>query len=71
MTGRDAILDAFDRLFAAAATKLDVTLTPEDRAKVLWQNAARLYNDGQLPPPPESVEAVKDLEAWNKVHWSE
>ena len=33
MTGRDAILDAFDRLFAAAATKLDVTLTPEDRAE--------------------------------------
>jgi predicted TIM-barrel fold metal-dependent hydrolase len=46
-------------------------LTPEDRAKVLWQNAARLYNDGQLPPPPDPVEAVKDLEAWNKVHWSE
>jgi predicted TIM-barrel fold metal-dependent hydrolase len=46
-------------------------LTPEDRAKVLWQNAARLYNDGQLPPPPDPVEAVKDVEAWNKVHWSE
>jgi predicted TIM-barrel fold metal-dependent hydrolase len=46
-------------------------LTPEDRAKVLWQNAARLYNDGQLPLPPDPVEVVKDLEAWNKVHWSE
>jgi hypothetical protein len=32
MTGRDAILDAFDRLFAAAATKLDVKLTPQERA---------------------------------------
>jgi hypothetical protein len=46
-------------------------LTPEDRARVLWQNAARLYNDGQLPPPPDPVGAMKDLEAWNKVHWSE
>jgi predicted TIM-barrel fold metal-dependent hydrolase len=46
-------------------------LTPEARAKVLSGNAARLYNDGQLPPPPDPVEAVKDLEAWNKVHWSE
>jgi predicted TIM-barrel fold metal-dependent hydrolase len=45
-------------------------LTPEDRAKVLWQNAARLYNDGQLPPPPDPVGTVQDLEAWNKVHWS-
>src|SRR5262245_40795230 len=46
-------------------------LTPEARAKVLCGNAVRLYNDGQLPPPPESAGEVKDLEAWNKVHWSE
>jgi hypothetical protein len=46
-------------------------LTPEARAKVLCGNAVRLYNDGQLPPPPDPVGAVKDLEAWNKVHWGE
>jgi len=46
-------------------------LTPEARAKVLCGNAARLYNAGQLPPLPDPVEDVKDLEAWNKVHWGE
>jgi hypothetical protein len=46
-------------------------LMPEARAKVLCRNAARLYNDGQLPPPPDAAEEVKDLEAWNKVHWGE
>jgi hypothetical protein len=44
-------------------------LTPEDRAKVLCGNAARLYNDGQLPLPADPPGEVKDLEAWNKVHW--
>ena len=41
------------------------------RARVLCGNAVRLYNDGQLPPPPEPADEVKDLEAWNKVHWGE
>jgi predicted TIM-barrel fold metal-dependent hydrolase len=44
-------------------------LTPEGRAKVLCGNAARLYNDGQLPPPADPPGEVKDLEAWHKVHW--
>jgi hypothetical protein len=46
-------------------------LTPESRAKVLCGNAARLYNAGQLPPPADPPGDVKDLEAWNKVHWHE
>jgi hypothetical protein len=60
MTGRDAILDAFDRLFAAAATKLDVTLTPEDRAEAKEAFSERfsavldLTNRFESPPfPPE------------------
>ena len=44
-------------------------LTPELRAKVLWQNAARLYNDGQTPPAHAPVSDVADLGAWNKSHW--
>ena len=31
MSARDAILAAFDELFDAAATKLNVTVTPQDR----------------------------------------
>ena len=46
-------------------------LRPEDRAKVLCGNAARLYNDGQLPPPADPPGEVRDLEAWNQVHWHE
>jgi predicted TIM-barrel fold metal-dependent hydrolase len=46
-------------------------LGPEARAKVLCGNAVRLYNDGQLPPPADPPGEVKDLEAWNKVHWHE
>jgi hypothetical protein len=32
MTGREALLQAFDRLFDAAAEKLKITCTPEERA---------------------------------------
>jgi predicted TIM-barrel fold metal-dependent hydrolase len=46
-------------------------LTPPDRSKVLCGNAARLYNDGRLPPPADPPGDVQDLEAWNKVHWRE
>jgi uncharacterized protein len=46
-------------------------LRVEDRAKVLCGNAARLYNDGQLPPPADPPGDVRDLEAWNQVHWHE
>jgi predicted TIM-barrel fold metal-dependent hydrolase len=46
-------------------------LTPENRAKILSGNAARLYNEGRLPPPADPPGDVKDLEAWNEVHWHE
>ncbi len=44
-------------------------LTPEQRAKVLSGNAARLYNGGQLPPPADPRGDVTDIETWNKEHW--
>jgi len=41
MTGRDALLQAFDRLFDAAARKLNVVCTPEERAEAKEQFARR------------------------------
>src|SRR5437870_11799188 len=41
MTGREALLQAFDRLFDAAAKKLNVVCTPEERADAKEQFASR------------------------------
>lgn len=41
MSGRDAILAAFDELFDAAAAKLDVAVTPEERAEARTHFADR------------------------------
>lgn len=41
MTGREALLSAFDRLFDAAARKLAVTCTPEERAEAKEQFTRR------------------------------
>jgi hypothetical protein len=41
MTGREALLHAFDRLFDAAAKKLNVVCTSEERAEAKEQFAAR------------------------------
>ncbi len=41
MTGREALLEAFDRLFDAAAKKLDVVCTAEERAQAKEQFASR------------------------------
>jgi hypothetical protein len=41
MTGRDALLQAFDRLFDAAAKKLRVVCTPEERTEAKEQFASR------------------------------
>lgn len=41
MTGREALLQAFDRLFDAASKKLQVTCTPEERAEAKEQFARR------------------------------
>jgi hypothetical protein len=67
MTGRDALLEAFDRLFLAAATKLDVKVTPEERAEAREQFAERfsavldLTNRFESPPLP--AEVVDEMEA--------
>ena len=41
MTGRDALLGTFDRLFDAAAAKLGISCTPEERAHAKADFAAR------------------------------
>jgi hypothetical protein len=41
MTGREALLQAFDRLFDAAARKLQVVCTPEERAEAKEQFVRR------------------------------
>src|SRR5213593_3505748 len=41
MTGREALLQAFDRLFDAAARKLNVVCTPEERDEAKDQFVAR------------------------------
>ena len=41
MTGREALLQAFDRLFDAASRKLNVVCTPEERAEAKEQFASR------------------------------
>lgn len=46
-------------------------LTPEQRHKVLAGNAARLYNQGVLPPPADAPGEVDDIETWNREHWHE
>lgn len=60
MTGRDALLDAFDRLFSVAATRLQVTVTPAEAAHAREQFterfAAALDLTGRLETqglPPE------------------
>lgn len=58
MTGRDALLLAFDRLFDAAARKLNVVCTPEERADAKEQfvqrfesalDIAQKVDTGELP----------------------
>ncbi len=67
MTGRDALLDAFDRLFQAAATKLQLTVTPEERAEAKAQFAERfaamLDLTGQFETPALPPEVLSEMEA--------
>jgi len=53
-----------------AKAKVEARL-PVARKSLKGGNAARLYNDGQLPPPADPPGDVQNLEAWNKVHWHE
>jgi hypothetical protein len=66
MTGREALLDAFDRLFLAAASKLQVTVTPEERAEAKAQFAERfaamLDLTGRLESPALPAEVLDEME---------
>jgi hypothetical protein len=67
MTGRDAILDAFDRLFTAAATKLSVEVSPQEHADAKQQFAERfaamLELTEKFESPPIPPEVVTEMEA--------
>lgn len=67
MTGRDALLDAFDRLFNVAATKLDVDVTPEVQNEAKERFAERfsavLELTGRFESPPLPVEVLDAMEA--------
>jgi hypothetical protein len=67
MTGRDALLDAFHRVFAAAANKLDMKLTPEERTEAKDQFAERfaavLDLTGRFESPPLPAEVVEEMES--------
>lgn len=43
-------------------------LEPEARRKVTSGTAARLYNNGELPPPAEPPGEVQDMTSW-EAHW--
>jgi hypothetical protein len=55
-TGRQAILDAFDRLFEAAMSRLNVASTPEERAEARARFAERMR------PALDAVDAAQKLE---------
>src|SRR5213593_987105 len=61
MTGREALLQAFDRLFDAASKKLSVVCTPEERAEAKEQFASRfdaalkLAEKVEVPEVPNGV----------------
>lgn len=67
MTGREALLDAFDRVFAAAATRLDLEVTPQERAEARDQFAERfaaiLDLTGRFDSPPLPAEVVQEMES--------
>jgi hypothetical protein len=67
MTGREAILQAFDRLFDAAAAKLNITCTPQERAEAKEQFSQRfaqildITSHVTVPELPEAV--IAEMEA--------
>ncbi len=67
MTGREALLRAWDRLFDAAAAKLSVTCTPEERADAKAAFAERfaqaLERLSVLPVPELPEEVVSEMVA--------
>ena len=67
MTGREALLGAFDRLFDAAAAKLEVSVSAEDRteAREHFQDrfAALLDLTARFESPTLPAEVVDEMEA--------
>jgi hypothetical protein len=67
MTGRDVLLQAFDRLFTAATTKLDVIVSPQEQADARERFAERvggmLELAGHVESPPFPAELVEEMEA--------
>jgi hypothetical protein len=65
MNGRDAVLQAFDRLFDAAAAKLDVSCTAEERAQARANFARRLEQvlevTSRLDTPPFPEEVIAEM----------
>ena len=65
MTGRDAILQAFDRLFEAATAKLDVTVSAQERTDAKDQFSERfggvLELAKRLECPALPVEVVDEM----------
>ncbi|HUE31127.1 MAG TPA: hypothetical protein VMR79_09630 [Verrucomicrobiae bacterium] len=61
MTGREALLQAFDRLFDAAAKKLSVVCTPEERAEAKEQFARRFEQALGLAQKVEVGELPSDV----------
>jgi hypothetical protein len=61
MTGREALLQAFDRLFDAAARKLGAVCTPEEKAEAKEQftsrfdSSLRLAQRVEVPEMPSGV----------------
>lgn len=66
MTGRDALLDAFEHLFGAAAKKLEVTVTPEDRVEAKEQFTDRFAGvldlAGRFESPALPREVLDEME---------
>ncbi|MCW5892916.1 MAG: hypothetical protein KIT14_20575 [bacterium] len=67
MTGRDALLAAFDELYDAALTKLDATATPEERASARAQFERRFSQALEVTAavdvpgmPEEAIDEMKD-----------
>jgi len=67
MTGRDALLDAFDRLFSTAATKLQLEITPQEHADAKEQFSERfagmLQTTDKFESPPLPPEVLVEMEA--------
>ncbi len=74
--GRDTFMWSNDYPHAASTWPHDDTviahllghLSEDDRAAVLRNNVARLYNEGELPPPADPPGEHQDLAGWYETH---